>query len=212
MIGIIDYGMGNLRSVQKAFERLSAPVKILTDAATLSQCDGVILPGVGAFRDAIAELHRKHFVPAIHDFIATGKPLLGICLGQQLLFERSFEDGEYEGLGVIAGEVVRFQPEPGLKIPHMGWNSLEIVRPHPILQDLNQGDYVYFVHSYHVQPESDDVIVARTRYGGQNFGAVVSQGNVTAAQFHPEKSQKVGLTILRNFADLVSTPVSEKPA
>ncbi|HWL10429.1 MAG TPA: imidazole glycerol phosphate synthase subunit HisH [Planctomicrobium sp.] len=203
MIGIIDYGMGNLRSVEKALEHLQVPVSIITSPKELSHCDGLILPGVGAFRDAIAELRRKDFVSPLLEVVASGKQLLGICLGQQLLFERSYEDGEYEGLGLIAGEVVRFHPEPELKIPHMGWNAIEIVRPHALVNGVNSGDYVYFVHSYHVSPKDDDVIVATTQHGSQKFAAIVNQNNVTAAQFHPEKSQKVGLKMLQNFADSV---------
>lgn len=206
MIGIIDYEMGNLRSVEKALEWINTPVKIITSSRDLNACDGAILPGVGAFRDAIAELNRQDFVSPLRDFIAKGKPLLGICLGQQLLFERSFEGGEYEGLGVIPGDVIRFRSEPGLKIPHMGWNDLEIVQPqHPLMTGINSGDYVYFVHSYHVQPVNDDVVVAWTQHGHQKFASIVGQGNVMATQFHPEKSQKVGLSILRNFANLVTS-------
>jgi glutamine amidotransferase len=206
VIGIIDYGMGNLRSVQKALESLQVPSRILTSADEIGTVSGLILPGVGAFRDAIAELHRQGFVPKIHEFIQSGQPLLGICLGMQLLFDRSFEDGDYEGLGVIPGEVVRFQSEPGLKIPHMGWNSLLFDAPHPLLKGLVSGDNVYFVHSYHVQPVSDDVVLTRTQYGSQTFASMVHFGNVYAAQFHPEKSQKIGLKILKNFVELVQEP------
>lgn len=203
MIGIIDYGMGNLRSVQKAFEKLNVPAVILTSPHELQGCDGVILPGVGAFRDAISELKRQDFVSAIYDYVASDKPLMGICLGQQLLFDRSYEDGDYAGLGIIPGEVVRFHSEPGLKIPHMGWNSLQIERPNPLLNGLHNGDYVYFVHSYHVSPVDNEVIIATTQHGHQRFAAAVSLGNVYATQFHPEKSQSVGLRILQNFADFV---------
>jgi glutamine amidotransferase len=205
MIGIIDYGMGNLRSVQKALEHLGVPAEIATRPAELASLDALILPGVGAFRDAIAELHRKNFVPAIHEFAASGKPFLGICLGMQLLFDRSFEDGDYEGLGLIAGDVVRFQQEPDLKIPHMGWNSLEIAQNHPLLQGIESGDYVYFVHSYHVRPEDPGVVLARTHHGSQSFVSIVGRGNVMATQFHPEKSQRVGLRLLSDFSRLVAS-------
>jgi glutamine amidotransferase len=208
MIGIIDYGMGNLRSVQKAFEHVNAACSIITKATELQNCQGVILPGVGAFRDAIQELQQQNFVSAIRDYVQTGKPLLGICLGQQLLFERSFEDGEYEGLGLIAGDVVRFRSEPGLKIPHMGWNSLQQQRPHPLLQDIKPDAFVYFVHSYFVKPENSAVTVASTQHGGQTFSAIVAQGSVAATQFHPEKSQQVGLQILKNFSRMVADSVS----
>ncbi|SFH87466.1 imidazole glycerol phosphate synthase subunit HisH [Planctomicrobium piriforme] len=208
MIGIIDYGMGNLRSVQKAFEHLGTPAEFVASPRELQDLDGVILPGVGAFRDAIAELRRHDFVSAIHDYVACGRPLLGICLGQQLLFDRSYEDGEYEGLGLIAGDVIRFQSEPGLKIPHMGWNSLEVTRPHPLLAEISTGDYVYFVHSYHVRPTDENVVLAHTRHGHQAFASIVGQGNITATQFHPEKSQRVGLKLLQNFAEMVSAAVA----
>ncbi|WP_437231133.1 imidazole glycerol phosphate synthase subunit HisH [Planctomicrobium sp. SH661] len=203
MIGIIDYGMGNLRSVQKALERLGHSAEIVSQSQRLSEFTGLILPGVGAFRDAIAELQRQDFVNPIHDYIASGQPLLGICLGMQLLFDRSYEDGDYQGLGVIPGEVVRFQPEPGLKIPHMGWNSLEFDRENPLLRGVRPGDYVYFVHSYHVCPQDADVVTARTRHGSQTFVSIVNQRNVYATQFHPEKSQQVGLQILKNFVNLI---------
>lgn len=208
MIGIVDYGMGNLRSVQKALEGLHVPSRILTSAEEISTMSGLILPGVGAFRDAIQELHRQGFVPKIHEYVQSGRPLLGICLGMQLLFDRSFEDGDYEGLGVIPGTVVRFQAEPGLKIPHMGWNSLLFESPHPLLKGLVSGDDVYFVHSYHVQPESDKVVLTRTQHGAQTFASMVHRGNVYAAQFHPEKSQKIGLKILKNFVEMVQQPVT----
>ncbi|MCA9055424.1 MAG: imidazole glycerol phosphate synthase subunit HisH [Planctomycetaceae bacterium] len=207
-IGIIDYGMGNLRSVQKALEKLHAEVEIVARANDLANCEGVILPGVGAFRDAIAEIRRQGFESAIHDYAASGRPLLGICLGLQLLFSRSEEDGEHEGLGIISGDVVRFQTEPQLKIPHMGWNALKFHQSHPLLAGLNPGDYVYFVHSYFVRPNDQDVIATTTQHGSQEFVSMIIRGNVAATQFHPEKSQRVGLRLLRNFADLVGSPAN----
>ncbi len=204
MIGIIDYGMGNLRSVQKAFEHLQTPAEITTSPRSLQDYDGVILPGVGAFRDAISELRRLDFVTAIREIVEADKPMLGICLGQQLLFDRSEEGGDFEGLGLIAGSVVRFQPEPGLKIPHMGWNALKITRPHPLVEGVQSGEYVYFVHSYHVQPTDPDVIICSTQHGHQTFASVVGKGNLVATQFHPEKSQQVGLRLLKNFGDMVA--------
>lgn len=214
MIGIIDYGMGNLRSVEKALERLAAPCRILHDPRELGDCQGAILPGVGAFRDAIRELERQDFRQPIQDYVASGRPLLGICLGMQLFFERSYEDGEYAGLGLLAGDVVRFQPEAGLKIPHMGWNALEIVDRSPLLAGIESGDYFYFVHSYHVRPDDPGVIAARAVHGRQSFAAVTALGNLYATQFHPEKSQRVGLTLLQNFARLVfgAAPLSEVSA
>ncbi|WP_437185606.1 imidazole glycerol phosphate synthase subunit HisH [Planctomicrobium sp. SH668] len=203
MIGIIDYGMGNLRSVQKALERLGAPAEIISSPTQLKDYEGVILPGVGAFRDAIAELRSKQFDVAIHDYLSEDRPLLGICLGMQLLFDRSYEDGDYEGLGVIPGEVVRFQSEPGLKIPHMGWNSLTYSTANPLMNGIDQGDYVYFVHSYFVKPVDPAAIVTQTQHGTQTFVSSVNSNSAYATQFHPEKSQQVGLKILSNFVDLV---------
>lgn len=201
MIGIIDYGMGNLRSVQKALERLGAKAEIVSHPDRILEFTSLILPGVGAFRDAIHELHEQQFVQPLREYVETGKPLLGICLGMQLLFDRSYEDGDYTGLGLIQGDVVRFEPEPGLKIPHMGWNSLEF-SPHPLLKGLQSGDFVYFVHSYHVRPTNPQVCVATTCHGTQRFVSIVNQDNVYATQFHPEKSQQVGLRILQNFIEI----------
>jgi len=207
VIGIIDYGMGNLRSVQKALERLGARAEIISNPCQLLDYSSVILPGVGAFRDAIHELHKQDFVTPIQDYTQSGKSLLGICLGMQLLFDRSFEDGDYEGLGIIKGDVVRFEPEPDLKIPHMGWNSLEFAaNGHPLLNGLQAGSYVYFVHSYYVRPASPAVITAQTRHGSQKFVSMVNQSNVYATQFHPEKSQQVGLRILKNFVEPTLLP------
>jgi imidazole glycerol-phosphate synthase subunit HisH len=201
MLHIIDYGMGNLRSVQKAFEHLGVEAVITTNPRDLATADRVILPGVGAFRDAIAELKRLDFVAAIRDCVSSGKPFLGICLGLQLLLDVSYEDGEHEGLGIVPGKVIRFAPQPNLKIPHMGWNSLTFQQAHPILNGIDPGSHVYFVHSYHVVPTNPSVIAATSDHGGP-FVAMIAQGNLTATQFHPEKSQKVGLQLLKNFAGL----------
>ena len=206
MLHIIDYGMGNLRSVQKAFEHLGVEAAITTNPSDLASADRVILPGVGAFRDAIAELKRLDFVPAIRDVVASGKPFLGICLGLQLLFDVSYEDGEHEGLGIVPGKVIRFAPQPDLKVPHMGWNSLTFQQEHPILKDVAPGSHVYFVHSYHVVPTDPSVIAATSDHGGP-FVAMIAKGNLTATQFHPEKSQKVGLQLLKNFANSDNSPV-----
>ena len=208
MIGIIDYGMGNLRSVQKALEFLETKAEILHQPTQLVDCEGVILPGVGAFRDAISELKSRDFVDSIQDYVTSGRPFLGICLGQQLLFDVSYEDGEYEGLGLIKGDVTKFEPEPELKIPHMGWNAIEIAQESPFLTGLTDGDHVYFVHSYFVRPEDPSRVIGRTTHGQQKFASIVSDGNLFATQFHPEKSQRVGLKLLSNFTTIVSEAAS----
>lgn len=202
MIGIIDYGMGNLRSVQKALEHIEIQAEILSSPQQLQDVDAVILPGVGAFRDAISELKRHDFVDAITETVAAGKPFLGICLGLQLLFETSYEDGTYEGLGILAGDVVRFDPEPELKIPHMGWNAVSIIRPNPLFEGITTGDYVYFVHGYYVRPRQSEIIAATTQHGSQTFASAIASDNLYATQFHPEKSQRIGLHLLQNFANL----------
>lgn len=207
-IGIIDYGMGNLRSVQKALEHLHAPADIITHPEDLAGRHAAILPGVGAIADALSVLRERGFDNAIREFARSGRPLLGICLGLQLFFDRSFEDGEHRALGLLAGEVVRFQTEPELKIPHMGWNSLEIAQPDPLLEGISDGDHVYFVHSYHADAAHPGDVLAWCTHGTQRFPAVVRRGNVWATQFHPEKSQRVGLRMLTNFANLVGEPAN----
>ena len=199
MIRIVDYGMGNLRSVQKAFEKLGVAAEIVTSPEQVSSAEKLVLPGVGAFRDAIHELERLKLVEPIREHIRQDKPFLGICLGLQLLFDVSFEDGEWKGLGVLAGDVVRFPPSPDLKVPHMGWNTLELTRPSPLLQGVPGDASVYFVHSYYVRPKDESVIAARTNYG-ISFTSMVARGSLFATQFHPEKSQKVGLKLLENFS------------
>ncbi len=201
MIAIIDYQMGNLRSVQKAIERVGHSAMITSSAADISKADKVILPGVGAFEDAIAELRRRDLAGPIKDAIAADKPFLGICLGLQLLVDVGYENGTHEGLGVIPGECVRFEVPAELKVPHMGWNSLKIDRRPPILEGLADGTHVYFVHSYYVKPRDAAVIATTTDYGG-SFCSMIWRGNLFATQFHPEKSQADGLRILKNFAEL----------
>jgi imidazole glycerol-phosphate synthase subunit HisH len=201
MISIVDYGMGNLRSVQKACEKLGLPARICTRPGEIENCERMILPGVGAFRDAIAELHRQKLVEPILAHIAADRPFLGICLGLQLLFDVSHEEGTWEGLKVLSGEVVRFPDRPGLKVPHMGWNSVVPTGEVPLLGGIPSGAHFYFVHSYYVVPKDESVIAARTDYGGP-FTSVVRRGRMFATQFHPEKSQQFGLTLLRNFAEL----------
>jgi imidazole glycerol-phosphate synthase subunit HisH len=200
MITIVDYGMGNLRSVQKAFERVGFEATISADARAVARAARLVLPGVGAFRDAIGELKRKDLVAPVLEHIESGRPFLGICLGLQLLFDVSYEGGEYEGLGVLRGRVERFPAEPGFKVPHMGWNRLVTTDNHAVLADIPPEAHFYFVHSYHVVPADEDVIAARTDYIVP-FVSAVARDNVFAAQFHPEKSQRHGLRLLRNFAE-----------
>jgi glutamine amidotransferase len=200
MISIIDYGMGNLRSVQKACEKIGATAQIVTTPDAIRTADKLILPGVGAFRDAIHELQRLDLVEPIQRYIRADRPFLGICLGLQLLFDVSYEDGEWPGLGAFAGDVVRFPADLALKVPHMGWNSLQpTAAAAPLLQGIPAEASVYFVHSYYVRPADESLIAARTDYGGP-FTSMIARGNLFATQFHPEKSQKVGLQLLANFA------------
>lgn len=201
MITIVDYGMGNLRSVQKGFEKVHAEARISNSPEEIATAEKLVLPGVGAFRDAISELRRLNLVEPLLEAIAKDRPFLGICLGLQLLFDVGYEDGEHRGLGVIPGEVRRFESAPGFKVPHMGWNTLDIVHPNPLLAGLPDPPSVYFVHSYHVVPADSSVIATQTTYG-KPFVSMVSRGRLFATQFHPEKSQRVGLKLLENFANL----------
>lgn len=201
MIAIIDYQMGNLRSVQKGFERVGFAAEITSDPKRLAAADKVVLPGVGAFGDAMAELRTRGLVEPIRDMIAAGKPFLGICLGLQLLFDVGYEGGEHAGLGVLRGKVVRFDLPAGFKVPHMGWNQGRFVRPAPVLDGLADGTHFYFVHSYYVVPEDPALVAIETTYG-HPFCAMVWRDNLFATQFHPEKSQADGLRLLRNFAKL----------
>jgi glutamine amidotransferase len=199
MIVIIDYGMGNLRSVQKAIEAVGRRAEITTDPDRVRRASRVILPGVGAFADAMAELRRTGMDQAFTEAVRAGKPCLGVCLGLQLLFTTSFEDGEHQGLGLIPGRVVRITSRPGLKIPHMGWNTLTVRRPIPLLEGLDPDPSVYFVHSYHAVADRPEDVAAETDYGGP-ITAVVGRENLSACQFHPEKSQRTGLAMYANFA------------
>jgi imidazole glycerol-phosphate synthase subunit HisH len=200
-IAIIDYGIGNLRSVQKAFETVGVAAQLATDAETIRRADRVVLPGVGAFRDCIDALRNSGLTRAVLDTIQSGKPFLGICVGLQMLFDVGYEDGEHKGLGVLKGKCVRFDVDKtlGLKVPHMGWNQLTARKPSPLLKGLPEGCGVYFVHSYHVVPSDESIIATTTDYG-RPFVSSVWRENVVATQFHPEKSQKIGLQILANFA------------
>lgn len=200
-IVIVNYGLANLRSVQKALEHVGAAADITSDPQRVAEADKVILPGVGAFRDAIAGLRSTKLDEPIVAHIREGKPFFGICLGLQMLMTTSYEDGVYEGLNVFPGEVVRFTNVPGLKVPHMGWNQLRVKKPAPHLADFPENGSVYFVHSYFVKPKDPSIIAAETDYPTP-FTSAIWQDNVFATQFHPEKSQKVGLTILRRFVEM----------
>jgi len=201
MITIIDYGMGNLRSVQKAFERVGAQAVVINNPEALQDADALVLPGVGAFGDAMTNLRAAGLVGPILSAVGEGKPLLGICLGMQLLFEESEEMGCHQGLSLLPGRVRRFAE--GLKVPHIGWNQIHIRRPCPLLTGVRDGSFAYFVHSYYADPAEEEIVVAVTDYG-PGFASVVAQGRVFGIQFHPEKSQDVGLRILRNFVSLVA--------
>ncbi|MDB5294721.1 MAG: hisH [Phycisphaerales bacterium] len=206
-IAIVDYGMANLRSVQKAFEHVGHAAAVVSDPDDIARADKVVLPGVGAFCDAVATLREKGFADPIVRHIERGRPFLGICLGLQMLFDVGYEDGEHRGLGVLPGKCVRFDVDADaagagrLKVPHMGWNGLTHVRRSPIMAGLADDAGVYFVHSYHVEPADADVVATTTDYG-RPFVSSVWRDNVMATQFHPEKSQKVGLQILANFAGM----------
>jgi glutamine amidotransferase len=200
-IVIVDYGMGNLRSVQKALEKVGHAAVISSDPNQIAEADKVILPGVGAFCDAIARLHEAGMVRPLVEHIRANKPFLGICLGLQLLFTKSYEDGEHAGLDLFKGEVVRFHNLPGLKVPHMGWNQAHIRRRAPVLDNLPDNTAFYFVHSYYVVPADTQVIATETDYPTA-FTSMIRQDNLFATQFHPEKSQRAGLQILHKFAAL----------
>ncbi|MDI6716999.1 MAG: imidazole glycerol phosphate synthase subunit HisH [Actinomycetota bacterium] len=199
MIAIIDYGMGNLRSVEKAFEKLGFDVAISSDPMFIDRADGIILPGVGAFADCMSNLISAGLEKAVYDGIESGKPFLGICLGLQLLFQESEEDGIHKGLGIFKGRVRRLPK--GRKIPHMGWNQIKYVNKSPIFNGVPEGSHFYFVHSYYVDPVEKDVISTVTDYGLE-FTSSVWSGNIFAVQFHPEKSGDIGLKVLENFGRL----------
>lgn len=207
MIAIIDYGMGNLRSVEKGFERFGFTVKVADNPKDLKGAEKLVLPGVGAFQDAMEGLRQRNLIEPIKGWIRSGKPFLGICLGLQLLFSKGYENGEHDGLDIIPGKVIRFDfsedKENGkLKIPHIGWNQIRIRNePAPILKNVPNNAYMYFVHSYYVCPDNDGVIATETDYGVR-FTSMIWYKNIFATQFHPEKSQQWGLTILKNFGDL----------
>ncbi|MGG3281263.1 imidazole glycerol phosphate synthase subunit HisH [Paenibacillus solani] len=201
-IAIVDYGMGNLHSVSKAVERLGYKPLVTGEREEILAADGIILPGVGAFGDAMEQLRETSLDAVMKEAAASGKPLLGICLGMQLLFSQSEEHGKNEGLNILPGSVVRF-PGGDYKVPHMGWNSLQFKNPeHPLFAGLEEG-HVYFVHSYHVLPEVQADLLAVTDYG-QPVTAIVGRGSVYGMQFHPEKSGELGMSLLRNFLALTA--------
>lgn len=207
MITIIDYEMGNLRSVEKAFEKLGFDARVSNNPDDLLTTDKVVLPGVGAFKDCITNLRDGGFVEPLLQHVEAGKPLLGICVGMQMLFDESEEFGRHKGLGLIPGKVTRFpagMEERGerLKVPHMGWNTIQIQRPAPFFKDTAEGSYVYFVHSYYCAADNPDDVAASCRYGDIVFTAAIWRDNLMATQFHPEKSQDVGLKIFENFGGL----------
>ncbi len=203
MIAIVDYGMGNLRSVQKALQRSGADARIVRTPQELTTADKIVLPGVGAFEDAIARLRADKLDEPLIRAARSGVPMMGMCLGLQMMFEVSYEDGEHRGLGIFGGKVQRFNfpPASPLRVPHMGWNALAWTRPCPCLAGIEQGSYAYFAHSYHVVPADAGITCTTTEYGGM-FTSSVWKDNVFATQFHPEKSQAIGLKILENFVRL----------
>jgi len=202
VIALIDYGSGNLRNVHKALRFLEADVRLVTRPAQMKDARAVVLPGVGAFDDCLNALQKQDLLEAIRDFIKSGRLFLGICVGYQALFEKSDEFNSCAaGLGVFQGKVVRFAGKPGLKIPQIGWNQIEVVRADcPLLRDIPSGSYVYFVHSFFPKPVDPSIVATRTTYG-ESFASAVWKENVFATQFHPEKSQRVGLQLLKNFVE-----------
>ncbi len=203
MIALIDYGAGNLRSVHKALRYLEADVRLVTRPGQIQDARAAVLPGVGAFDDCLNALQRQELLETCREFIQSRRPFLGICVGYQALFEKSEEFNSCAaGLGVFQGNVVRFAERPGLKIPQIGWNQIDVVRPQcPILRGIPGGSYVYFVHSFFPEPVDTSIVATRTTYG-QTFASAVWKENVFATQFHPEKSQQVGLQLLKNFVEL----------
>ena len=202
MIAVIDYDAGNLKSVEKALIFLGETPVITRDREELLAADKVILPGVGAFGDAMDRLHQYGLVDVIKEVVKKGTPFLGICLGLQLMFESSEESPGAEGLGLLPGKILKIPEMPGMKVPHMGWNSLKIDPNSRLFKGIPDGSYVYFVHSYYLQAEDPSIVKASAVYGNTTIHASVEQRNVFACQFHPEKSSAVGLKILKNFADL----------
>jgi len=200
MIAIIDYGVGNIKNVYKAFAGLDLDVTVTADENVINKSSAIILPGVGAFKDAMDNLYKHGLVDCIEKNVQKGKLLFGICLGMQLLYEKSHEDGEWKGLGLLKGDIVRFGE--GLKVPHMGWNSLIKNREDMIGKGIKDGEYVYFVHSYYLKPKDEDEVVFWTEYGVK-VPAVIRKDNIIGMQFHPEKSGKTGLKLLKNIKEMI---------
>ncbi len=203
MIGIVNYGIGNLRSVEKAFHAVGADAVVSSDHGQLAECDGLVLPGVGAFGDGIDGLRSSGLDRTVVRAVEDDTPVIGLCLGLQLLFEGSDEFGSHRGLGLLGGRVVRF-PETVRVVPHTGWNSVHVVRPHPLFSGLDSDPFFYFVHSFHVVADDRDDVVGETEYDGVVFPSVCAKGNLFGAQFHPEKSHTAGLKMLENFARIAA--------
>ncbi len=203
MIAIIDYGIGNLFSVCSSFDRIGADHIVTSDPDLIASSDKILLPGVGAFLDAKTKLEQTGLAKVVKEEVLSGKPILGICLGMQLLFEKSYEYGEHEGLGLLRGSVIGMKGRlpSELKIPHIGWNRLAVKKKHPLFKYVNEGDYVYFVHSFYAAG-CDDSLLATTDYGIDDMTAAVAKGNIMGTQFHPEKSGDIGLSILRAFVEI----------
>lgn len=200
MIAIIDYEVGNIKNVYKAFKSLDLDVVVTSDKEVINQSSTIILPGVGAFKDAIDNLKKYDLVDCIKENVRDGKLIFGICLGMQLLFERSYEDGQWEGLGLLEGDIVRFEGD--LKVPHMGWNNLIKAREDEIAMGITEGEYVYFVHSYYLKPKNEEDVVFWADYGAR-VPAVVRKNNIVGMQFHPEKSGKTGMKLLENIKEMI---------
>jgi imidazole glycerol-phosphate synthase subunit HisH len=201
MITVVDYGVGNLHSVAKALEKVGAETCVTSDWKEVEKSDGVVLPGVGAFKDSMDAMHRSDLAKAIIAYIRSGKPFLGVCVGLQMLFAESEEFGLSKGLDVFPGRVVKFAP--GQKVPHMGWNQIKIKKDmNPLLKGLKDGDYLYFVHSFYVVPKNSSIVAAESNYG-VDFTCMVWEKNIFGTQFHPEKSQTLGLKIYENFKNLI---------
>ncbi|WP_432666890.1 imidazole glycerol phosphate synthase subunit HisH [Wukongibacter baidiensis] len=205
MIAIIDYEVGNIKNVYKAFKSLDLDVVVTADKEVINKSSTIILPGVGAFKDAMDNLKKYDLVDCIKENVRSGKLIFGICLGMQLLFENGYEDGQWEGLGLLEGDIVRFEGdlfESDLKVPHMGWNGLIKAREDEIAKDITEGEYVYFVHSYYLKPGNEEDVVFWTDYGVR-VPAVVRKNNIVGMQFHPEKSGKTGMKLLENIKEMI---------
>jgi len=198
MIAIINYGVGNLRSVEKAFEAVGKPALVTGDAGAISEADRLVLPGVGAFGECARRLRESGLDALVVEAAEQHKPVLGLCVGLQLMFDEGLEFGTHKGLGLMRGRVVRF-PESGLSVPQIGWNQIENVKPHPLLKGLEDGTYFYFVHSYRIETVDEEIVMAETEYGVR-YPSICARGSICGVQFHPEKSQTAGLRLLANFA------------